>query len=287
MGINLPVRQVVLYDLQKFNGTDFGPLSTNTVWQRVGRAGRLGLDAEGEAVLFMPRWDRSGESYKNGIFEPIHSTLTKPVFLAEQLVAEIASGLSRTEPQLIAAFNQSLAAHENTLPDVRRALAEMLAAGMITLTNDFDTGARSSLRVTKLGRIATRHLLSPATVLAFKRVTDECPQLAFLDLLVTCAASNDCEPVLPVDFEELDALAASLSDESSVLLQLSHQKIEHLLQIDGKRLVSALKMALVMRGWTRSADVESVASQSDCYPFEVDRLRESMTRLLLAMSNIF
>jgi len=40
MGLNLPARQVILYDLQAFDGAGFRPLSTNTVWQRAGRAGR-------------------------------------------------------------------------------------------------------------------------------------------------------------------------------------------------------------------------------------------------------
>ena len=43
MGLNLPARQVVLYDLQSFDGTDFVPLPTNTVWQRAGRRDRRGL----------------------------------------------------------------------------------------------------------------------------------------------------------------------------------------------------------------------------------------------------
>src|SRR6185369_8137696 len=54
MGLNLPARQVVLYDLQAFDGTDFFPLSVNTVWQRAGRAGRRGLDTHGEVVLIAP-----------------------------------------------------------------------------------------------------------------------------------------------------------------------------------------------------------------------------------------
>ena len=33
MGLNLPARQVVLYDLQRFDGRDFVALSVNTVWQ--------------------------------------------------------------------------------------------------------------------------------------------------------------------------------------------------------------------------------------------------------------
>ena len=63
MGLNLPVRQVVLYDLQGFNGRQFSPLTTNTVWQRAGRAGRRGLDENGEAVLLAPAWDRAADNY--------------------------------------------------------------------------------------------------------------------------------------------------------------------------------------------------------------------------------
>jgi helicase len=58
------------------------------------------------------------------------------------------------------------------------------------------------------------------------------------------------------------------------------------LRIDGKRLLSALKMALIIRAWTRTSDVSYVAHQCGCYPFEIVRLRESVERLLLAMCAI-
>jgi helicase len=290
MGVNLPIRQVVLYDVQKFDGADFRPLSTNIVWQRVGRAGRRGLDTEGEAVLLVPAWEeRNAEKYMRGTFEPIHSALANPRALAEQVVAEIASGLSRTEAQLMSTFKQSLAAHQDILPNLRIALDEMLAAGMIVTAEDpsVEQKEASTFCATRLGRIATRHLLAPATVLLFRRAICQCPELTFIDLLTIAASSSDCEPVLPVDFEELDLLAASLSEESSVLLQLSRRRIAEILEVDGKRLLAALKMAMVMRAWTRTADAAVVASQHDCYPFEVERLQESMGRLLLAMSSIF
>jgi helicase len=287
MGVNLPVRQVVLYDVQKFDGENFGPLSTNSVWQRVGRAGRRGLDEEGEAVLIMPAWERDADKYTRGAFEPIRSALSSPRTLAEQVVTEVASGLSRTAPQLVAAFNQSLAAHQSILPDIRLVLREMHTAGMIVTAQDEDVEKKAILRATRLGRIATRHLLTPATVLLLKRATHQCPQLTFVDLLAITASSADCEPILPVDFEELDTLAASLSEESSFLLQRSRRQIVEILEVDGKRLLAALKMALVMRAWTRTANADVVASQHGCYPFEVERLRESMSRLLIAFFSIF
>lgn len=119
MGLNLPVRQVILYDLQNFDGADFRPLATNTVWQRVGRAGRRGLDTEGEAVLFAAAWDRTAEQYPLGHFEAICSGLADRRALAEQIVAEVSSGLARTYEQLQATFAHSLAAQQQRLPKSR------------------------------------------------------------------------------------------------------------------------------------------------------------------------
>jgi helicase len=70
VGLNMPVRQVVLYDLQQFDGTDFRPLSVISAWQRAGRAGRPGLDDKAEVVLFRARWERD-QRYELGRFEPI------------------------------------------------------------------------------------------------------------------------------------------------------------------------------------------------------------------------
>jgi len=287
MGLNLPVRQVVLYDLQGFDGTDFRPLSTNTVWQRVGRAGRPGLDTEGEAVLLAPVWDRHAERYERGAFEPIRSGLTDPRALAEQVLAEVACGLGRTLPQLKAVFAQSLGSHQGVLPAVDTVVAQMCEAGMIWEDRDEEPPqTRRRYKATRLGRIAVRHFLSPATVLIFRRALEAFQDLTFLDLLLIASCSDDCEPVLPVDFEELDALAHNLAREPSFLLQLPKRTLLDTLQVNGKRLLAALKMALVMRAWTRTSDACTVAERHDCYPFEVERLRQSLDRLLLAMASI-
>lgn len=292
MGINLPVRQVVLYDVQAFDGSDFRPLTTNSVWQRVGRAGRRGLDHSGEAVLIVPRWDRISEGYAEGVFEPVRSALARPGALAEQIVAEVASGLSRTPGQLVATFRHSLAAHQRSLPPVENTVREMCRAGMITdAPPDDDAPCHGAsvgfLRATRLGRIAARHMLAPATVALFRTVCERQAEMSFFDLFLLSACTDDCEPLLPVDFEEIDSLADSLAKERSFLLQLSRAQVVGILEADGKRLLASIKNALVARSWTRVGDAPRVAEEHDCYPFEVERLRESLTRLLTAMSAIF
>jgi helicase len=285
MGLNLPARQVVLYDLQEFDGEEFGPLWTNSVWQRAGRAGRPGLDEEGETVLLAPTWDRRAEGYLKGEFEPILSGLSDVRALAGDIVAEVASGLSRTAPQVRATFSRSLAARQHGLPDVDAVVAQMRRSGMLRESDDENEGARGPrrLKATRLGHVAARHLLSPATVLTFRKVLEAHPDLTFLDALVLASSCDDSGPVLPVDFEELDGLAQSLSAEPSRLLRLSRGEIVELLGADGKRLLSTLKMALAARDWTRLSDTEAVAERHDCYPFEVEMLKESLARLLTVM----
>lgn len=277
MGLNLPVRQVVLYDLQAFDGSDFSPLSVNCVWQRAGRAGRPGLDAAGQVVLLAAAWDGTAAHYAEGHFEPIRSGLRERQALAEQVVIETASGLARTPDQLARIFQGSLAARQGTLPEVQTLVAEMVEAGML------ERDRTDRLRGTRLGHVACRHLLAPATVLLLGRVLEGPHERTFLDLLLTASASDDAEPVLPADFEELDDLAGRVGQEPSALLGRTRGELAELLGIDGKRLLAAVKMAVVARAWTRSGDVEAVAGDHGCYPFEVERLCDCLARLLLAM----
>lgn len=51
LGIDMPVRTVVLEDLTRFNGTDFVELTATEYTQLIGRAGRRGKDTHGNAVV--------------------------------------------------------------------------------------------------------------------------------------------------------------------------------------------------------------------------------------------
>ena len=283
MGVNLPARQVLLYDLQGFNGLDFVPLAVNTVWQRAGRAGRRGLDERGEVVLFAPSWERGVDRYLQGAFEDIRSHLGQPRALAEQVVAEVASGMSRTRGQLRRAFTQSLAQQQGSLLSLDGVIRDMLQSGMLSEAALPDKKG-SRLRATRLGRIATRQMLNPATVLHLANALEGNGRetLSFLDLLLLAASTHDCAPRLPADFEELDSLAALLASERSSLLTGSNDQVSERLNLRGRRLLSVAKTALVARCWTRMADADTIAEEFGCYAFEVRRLVESLERVLTA-----
>lgn len=135
VGLNLPVRQVVLYDVQRFDGSRFAPLDVSAVWQRAGRAGRPGFDREGEVVLFEPAWV-TGPDYEAGAFEPVESGLCRSAALAEQVVVEVSSGTSRTREQLARAFSGAFAGYQGRLPEVGSVVDEMVGAGLLTVDRE-------------------------------------------------------------------------------------------------------------------------------------------------------
>lgn len=294
MGLNLPARKVILYDLNRFNGRSNEPIDVITAWQLAGRAGRPGLDAYGEAVLFASSQTRDAEQYLSGLFEGTRSSLSDVRCFSEQVLAEVASGLSRTEDQLVRAFSRSLAAFQHDLPDVSKIVQEMLDAGMLQYRDpnpdqveNMDADVKSpQLQATRLGHIASQHFLFPSTVLLFNRLAKVGDDLTFFDILLAAACSDDCEVVLPASFEELDGLSQLLEKEPSYILGLPKHQILDLLGVSGGRMLNGIKTALAARAWTRLSEIEEVADKFDCYPFEIFRLSESFERLLPAMAAV-
>jgi len=125
-------------------------------------------------------------------------------------------------------------------------------------------------------------MLFPETVIVLKRVADLKEPLTVFDLLLTVAATEDCEPLIPVDFEEVEALAQMLAAEPSQLLARSGRLVASMLACHGRRLLTALKTALLMRAWSLCGSHDEVADSFGCYPFEIRRLQESFGRILPA-----
>ncbi|MEZ5325778.1 MAG: helicase-related protein [Verrucomicrobiales bacterium] len=281
MGLNLPAARVILYDLQGFDGVGFSPLPVNTVWQRAGRAGRPGLDSAGAVVLFTPTWDKTSNHFERGKFEPVMSRLTHLPALAEQILAEVHAGTARTLPQLQRAFDGSLAAFQKQSLDIPTLVSNMLEAGMLRRLDDNP----DKLAPTPLGRIACRHQLQPDSVLSLSRFIHDFSEFTHFDLLVVLAATIDCEPVLAVDFEELDTLAEELARQPSRLFENVSYALS-VLPVAGKRLLSAFKASIVLLRWIDLGDLDMVAEEDGCYPFEISRLIDSMDRLLIAGASI-
>lgn len=79
LGINMPARTVIFDALTKFDGVDIVPLTVREFMQMAGRAGRRGLDAEGDVVVRMDfgDWRENAPIWKTlvrGAPEPVSSS---------------------------------------------------------------------------------------------------------------------------------------------------------------------------------------------------------------------
>ena len=284
VGLNLPVRQVVLYDLQQFDGMEFRPLSVISAWQRAGRAGRPGLDDKGEIVLFRARWEKD-QQYERGQFEPIRSQASTPSNLTEQVIVLVASGFARNRSELKNLMSKTLAAKQGQICHVDRQIDSMCSAGF--LSEDIaENVAPMRLKATSLGRLCSRLLISPETVMQMKHMLRVQSAWTNFDLLLLCCTLPDCDLAVTVDFEELGELGERLMTCKSHILTNDRADAAETLSVTPKRLLSAVKGALILLAWTEEENVESVAEMMSCYENEVLRLKDAALRLLSALRSV-
>lgn len=286
MGLNLPCRKAILHDLQRFERGDWVDLPVNEVWQLAGRAGRRGFDAAGEVVLIAPQHNqKAARRYLDGRFEPIRSQLTDDAALAGEVLVTIGSGLARTPAQTLRVVQRSLygqqsAAYASTHTEA--AIAQMLDAGML------ETTEHGTLRATRLGRIAVRHQLSPATVLAWQAGLDRLgPSLSYLDALLMVCASAEFNARLRASEEDLDFVTAACNAEPMQLRSVALSELPSVAGLrDGRELVGAVKTAVLLRAWCRLGDIEEACAATNEDPYALEEARKEAVRLLNALRSV-
>jgi helicase len=173
MGCNFPARLVVMVDLRRMDGAQWVALLVRDVWQQAGRAGRPGLDPVGQVLLLSPKWDQvDARRYIAGRFEAVTSTLAKSdAYLAERVMAVVGSRVALRDAHVQRVLARSLLGctlAPHVMADrVDHSLGAMVRSGMLERDDD------GPLRATRLGRIATRYLLTPATVTAWRQVEQQ------------------------------------------------------------------------------------------------------------------
>lgn len=257
LGVNLPVRHVVLYDLTLADQGRFTPLGINAAWQRAGRAGRVrGMTSARVTVIGTAR--EEPHRYLTPDFEALHSALSREEALLDFVLGSLDGGWARTRPQLERLLARSLAAAQGRL-DVPAALHRLRQQGAVE-----DREGR--LTVTPLGRVASQAMLPVATVNACRALPADPTVLDVL--LVACQTTPDLLPRLP---------------DAAVFL------VEPALQLTPSRLLDqgawfpheALGSAAVALSACQEGDAET-ANAYDLYGPQVTALREHLLRVVSA-----
>lgn len=282
MGLNLPARQVIIFDSYSFNGSGFENLPVWSFIQRAGRAGRPGLDVSGEVVLFLSRGVPGADRYLEGACENVDSRLTDSRALAEQVLIDVHTGLSRTRNELETGFLPlTFFKRQHAAATLAPTINRLLLSGLLDEKED-------SLKVTILGRLAVKLMLAPETIQLVRSAITNYQGLKFFDILLLATLSPDCSPVIQSNFEEMDHLVTRISSRPSILLDDS---LEHLRRQIPEipstlRLLAAIKMSAICLALSDGEEPSSIAEYCDIYEADIRMLSESVVRLLQGISAI-
>lgn len=289
MGLNLPARQVVVYDSYSFSETGFAPLPVWSFIQRAGRAGRPNLDEKGEAVLLLPRWANGGARYLLGACEDVESQLVSPKAMQEQILIDVFAGYSRTREALSKDFlPMTLYKHQHTEATIHCAVNNLILSGLLVEKPDPDGGGRKRLQCGLLGSLAVKLMFSPETIKLVKDAYTKFDKLYLFDLLLLAAISEDCAPVLQANYEELDTICEVCQRKQSSLLDLSMEALrKELPNCPGTaRILSGIKMAAICTCLTDGMEIEEIAEKFDVYAADIHLLQENVIRILMGITVI-
>lgn len=166
-GLNLPARRVIV------TGVDRGlsMVENYDIQQEIGRAGRLGLDPQGDAYILVPESKKKETIARLKKPTPIRSTLLEKTAnqyyktLAFHVVSEIHQGQVKTKEGFHQWFSKSLAHHQDQGFDdkVVDDTIELLLRNWAILVED------GEYKITSIGRIASMFYYSPLDVSDLRR----------------------------------------------------------------------------------------------------------------------
>jgi|SRR5579883_353443 len=277
MGVNLPAREVIIYDTQRPDGNgSFGPLPRRELIQMAGRAGRPGFDARGTVTVLIheKEVDYWRDTHRQA-FQPLQSALADPTLLTERILTAINGQYAVTLPQLRRFLGRTLAAQQGCLPAIAPLLEAMQTAGMVICTD-------GKLTTTSVSDLAVRHYLQPATASHLQRLL-QVEAAHLFDLLLGVCGCPDFTPLLFVRQEQVTQAEQCLETVTSTLL-LSEDTLETHLPLPQGVLVQVIYTACVLHTWTVYGDIQATAQALSCpYAQDVQKGVESAQRLLEAL----
>ncbi len=289
MGLNLPARQVIIYDSFSYAENGFCPLPVWSFIQRAGRAGRPGLDSKGEVVLFLSKWSGKSDKYLNEECEPVDSQLTNSKSMQEQILIDVFAGFSRTRDELAHGFLPlTFYKHQHEEANINGMINKLVLSDLLLETQKEDDNYTMVLKVGLLGRLAVKLMFSPSTIKLISDFYSSFQRLYFFDLLLIAAMSDDCSPVLQANYEEMDMLCELVQSQPSSLLDLSVEKLKKKLSesYTTLRILAGIKMAAICLCLINDENLESIAVQFDVFESDILLLKDSIVRILMGVSTV-
>lgn len=257
-GINMPARRVIVVGVHR-GMEEVDPID---VKQMVGRAGRLGLDPEGDAYVLVPDRSAIATRQRFSTVGPIESCLPADDTVAFHLTAEVAEGEVSTPDQAEKWYSRSFAALTGEPPDdeLGSTMDRLSKVGILRQSG-------LSYEATALGRVASWLYFSPFDV------ADWCSnfrKLIELDKLRDDDALAWALGCVKTSFKR-DYIPKEHQDDSQNLSErLRRMGIEH------GRLSS---LVLATEGCLKNIDYDGLVSQQRGLFHDADRVAQALSMI--------
>ncbi len=278
-GVNLPARRVIIRQHRRYEaGMGYVELPVMEVMQMMGRAGRPGYDAMGEAVLVAKSEAEAEEllqRYLSAEPEPVYSRLGTLPALRMHVLSTIAGGAG-SMGELLEFFEQTFYGHQQGAETLQQALERVVG---FLAGEGFVQQVGEELRVTKLGRRVSQLYIDPLSASelcqALRRAESTEPsELSYLHAVSRCTElgslylrRGEAELYLEKALEVQDMLLYPLPDYGYAL--------EHFL--------SELKSAFFLLDWVEEKSEEYLLERYSLAPGDVHSRVELAEWLLYAM----
>ncbi|MFB6219438.1 MAG: DEAD/DEAH box helicase [Halobacteriaceae archaeon] len=284
-GVNLPARRVVVRDHRRFTDDGWTPLPVLEVHQMFGRAGRPGLDPQGEAVLVAEDYEEATalhERYIEADHEPVTSKLATQEALRTHVLAAVATGLAGSRDELLALLGETFYAAEEergTLVDIADLVLDYLESeGMVAR----DAGA-TALRATGRGEAVSRSYVDPETGAAFVAALQDLEAWEAVEPVTVLEAVCATPDMATLYFREEDrapTLQFATANESRLLVDLA--------DFDGEfeQWLHTVKTVRVLAAYLGGADEEALTDEYGIGPGDLRTVVERAEWLVGAFATL-
>ncbi|NJL44160.1 MAG: hypothetical protein HC945_02490, partial [Nitrosarchaeum sp.] len=281
-GIDMPAYRAIIRDLTRYSG-GWGMVSISVLeyLQMAGRAGRPGMEKEGEAITLATthaREEEIAEHYIRGMPEEITSKLAAEPALRSAILSLIASTYCTTEEALLAFFERTFYAHHyGDLGKIRSIIERMLgnlqawgfvertdAQGDFVPANELQAGR---VNATALGRRVSELYLDPYTahfLITCLRTASNIGEHAF-SYIHMLACTLEMRPLLRARPREIQDIEERVLPTSDTL----YTKTPNIYDDDYQEFLDSLKTALFLQDWCEETTEDSLMDRYDVRPGEI------------------
>lgn len=188
-GMNLPVRRIILTDCL----AGLKEISSSTLNQAAGRAGRFGLDPEGDAYFLLPVRVKDLQYHIDRIKEGevIKSQLNSAPAIAQHFLGAVYLGRIQTHPDFYDWYSRTFKHYQDPLVDERkqkildRIIEDMDAKNMLV-------DREGKLVLKRLGAISTQMAVDPYYLHSLNVNFNKLFSFAYIDDIALAKAFSDC-----------------------------------------------------------------------------------------------